>query len=130
MIVMDAPSPHTNSLSGHPNRLSDRSLFLQRKCPLGGTQTAALMLCSVAEAEISSSASTPAAFSLSGLSKNGPSPEEEVVQPDEPDPDEDDEAYQSDPEAEQDRVTTVPAYMTPTTEETTTAHPPAFDSCL
>ncbi|XP_056598698.1 uncharacterized protein LOC130417277 [Triplophysa dalaica] len=59
-----------------------------------------------------------------------PSPEEEVVQPDEPDPNEDDEAYQSDPEADRDRVTTDPAHINLTTEETTTAYPPAFeDAC-
>ncbi|XP_016370440.1 uncharacterized protein LOC107710216 [Sinocyclocheilus rhinocerous] len=70
------------------------------------------------------------AFSLSDLSKDGPSPEEEVVQPDQPDPDEDDEAYQSDPEAEQDRVTADPAHITLTMEETNAAHPPAFeDAC-
>ncbi|XP_056608893.1 uncharacterized protein LOC130426242 isoform X1 [Triplophysa dalaica] len=70
------------------------------------------------------------AFSLSDLSKDGPSPEEEVVQPDELDPNEDDEAYQSDPEADQDRMTTDPAHINLTMEETTTAYPPAFeDAC-
>lgn len=57
------------------------------------------------------------AFSLNDLSKDGPSPEKEVVQPDQPDPDEEDEAYQSDPEAEQDRVTADPAHITLTMEE-------------
>lgn len=66
-------------------------------------------------------------FSLSDISKDGPSPEEEVVQPGQLDPDED-EAYQSDPEACDNIVTALPAHITLTIEETTAAHPPAFVS--
>ncbi|XP_056587094.1 uncharacterized protein LOC130407831 [Triplophysa dalaica] len=55
---------------------------------------------------LSQSTGESVGLSLSDLSKDGPSPEEEVVQPDEPDPNEEDEAYQSDPEADQDREDT------------------------
>ncbi|XP_073767304.1 uncharacterized protein si:ch211-243p7.3 isoform X2 [Danio rerio] len=69
-------------------------------------------------------------FTLTDLSKYAPSPEEEVIEPGQADPEEDDEAYQSDPEADQDVVTVAPAHLTLTTNETTTAHPPAFeDAC-
>ncbi|MCJ8734348.1 hypothetical protein PDJAM_G00234210 [Pangasius djambal] len=66
-------------------------------------------------------------FSLRDILKDGPSLEEEVVHPGQPDPDEDDEAYQSDTEAADDVVASVPAH----TKLTTTARPPAFqeDSC-
>lgn len=67
-------------------------------------------------------------FSLADLSNDGPSPEQEVVQPDQAEPDEDDEAYQSDPEANDDWLGVAPAHITLTTNETTTAHPPAFVS--
>lgn len=69
-------------------------------------------------------------FSLTDFSKDAPSPEEEVIQQGQADPDEDDDAYQSDPEADQDVVPIAPAHITITTNETTTAHPPAFeDAC-
>lgn len=67
------------------------------------------------------------AFSISDLSNDGPSPEEEVVQPGQTDLDED-EAYQSDPETDHDRMAADPAHITLTTDETTTAHPPAIVS--
>ncbi|ROL47960.1 hypothetical protein DPX16_0139 [Anabarilius grahami] len=68
-------------------------------------------------------------FKSPDISKDGPSPEEEVVQPGQLDPDED-EAYQSDPEAGDNIVTAIPAHITLTTEETPAAHPPAFeDAC-
>ncbi|XDV45331.1 hypothetical protein PO909_013447 [Leuciscus waleckii] len=70
------------------------------------------------------------AFSIGDLSKDGPSPEEEVVQPGQTDLDEEDEAYQSDPETDHDRMAVDPAHITLTTDETTTAHPPAVeDTC-
>lgn len=67
------------------------------------------------------------AFSIGDLSNDGPSPEEEVVQPGQTDLDED-EAYQSDPETDHDRMAADPAHITLTTDETTTAHPPAVVS--
>ncbi|CAM4515114.1 unnamed protein product [Leuciscus chuanchicus] len=70
------------------------------------------------------------AFSIGDLSKDGPSPEEEVVQPGQTDLDEEDEAYQSDPETDHDRMAVDPAHITLTTDETTNAHPPAVeDTC-
>ncbi|XP_056319082.1 uncharacterized protein si:ch211-243p7.3 [Danio aesculapii] len=66
-------------------------------------------------------------FSLTDLLKDAPRPEEEVIQQGQAEPDEDDEAYQSDPEADQDAVAIAPAHITLTTNETTTAHPPAFE---
>lgn len=77
---------------------------------------------------LSQSTGESGAFSIGDLSKDGPSPDEEVVQPGQTDLDEEDEAYQSDPETDHDRMAVDPAHITLTTDETTTAHPPAFVS--
>ncbi|XP_016358639.1 uncharacterized protein LOC107701190 [Sinocyclocheilus anshuiensis] len=66
-------------------------------------------------------------FSLSDISKDGPSPEEEVIQPGQSDTDEDDVVYKSDPEADNDIVPTIPAHINLTTDKTTAAHSPAFE---
>ncbi|KAB5571474.1 hypothetical protein PHYPO_G00225340 [Pangasianodon hypophthalmus] len=49
---------------------------------------------------------------MNSTKKDGLSPEEEVVEPGQPDPVEDDEAYQSDTEATDDVVASVPAHIT------------------
>lgn len=56
-------------------------------------------------------------FYLSDISKDGPSPEEEVIQP-----------GQSDPEVDNNIVLAIPAHITHTTDDTTAAHSPAFVS--
>lgn len=67
-------------------------------------------------------------FSLKDISQDGPSPEEEVVQPGQCDPDDEDEAYQSDTEGDYDMGPAIPGHITLTTDETTSAHPPAIVS--
>ncbi|XP_039453959.1 uncharacterized protein LOC116324518 [Oreochromis aureus] len=69
-------------------------------------------------------------FSLEGIVSDGPGPEEEVVQPGQPKPDDRDEAYQSDEEARDTVLDTVLPHITLTNDETSTVHPPAFeDAC-
>ncbi|XP_076841988.1 uncharacterized protein LOC143486080 [Brachyhypopomus gauderio] len=76
------------------------------------------------------SQSTGESFSLQDIIDDGPSSEEEVVQPGQPDPDEHDEAYQSDTEARGDVLDAVLPHITLTSDETATIHPPAFeDAC-
>ncbi|XP_048881499.1 uncharacterized protein LOC125748878 [Brienomyrus brachyistius] len=66
-------------------------------------------------------------FSLSGIVDDGPGPEEEVVQPGRPDPDE---AYESDVDPQDDVPDAVLARITLTSDETSTVYPPAFeDAC-
>ena len=68
-------------------------------------------------------------FSLEDIVSDGPGPEEEVIQPGQPDPDpEADEAYQSDVEAHDDVLDAAPRHITLTSDETSTVHPPAFVS--
>ncbi|KAF1395070.1 hypothetical protein PFLUV_G00007730 [Perca fluviatilis] len=64
-------------------------------------------------------------FSLKDIVNDGPGPEEEVVQPRQPDP-ESDEAYQSDVEAHDDVLDVIMPHITLTSDETSTVHPPAF----
>ncbi|TDH03615.1 hypothetical protein EPR50_G00163040 [Perca flavescens] len=64
-------------------------------------------------------------FSLKDIVNDGPGPEEEVVQPGQPDP-ESDEAYQSDVEARDDALDVIVPHITLTSDETSTVHPPAF----
>ena len=66
-------------------------------------------------------------FSLKDIVNDGPGPEEEVVQPGQPDP-ESDEAYQSDVEAHDDALDVIMPHITLTSDETSTVHPPAFVS--
>lgn len=69
-------------------------------------------------------------FSLRDLVKDGPGPEEEVVPPGQPDPEEADVAYQSDGEAH-DVLDAVLPSITLTCDETSTVYPPAFvSSCV
>lgn len=69
-------------------------------------------------------------FSLEGIVSDGPGPEEEVVQPGQPEPDHRDEAYQSDKEARDTVLDTVLPDITLTNDETSIVHPPAFeDAC-
>nr|XP_008281292.1 PREDICTED: uncharacterized protein LOC103358197 [Stegastes partitus] len=66
-------------------------------------------------------------FSLQDIVKDGPDPEEEVVQPGQPDPDE---AYLSDVEPHDDILEADLPHITLTNEETGTVHPPALeDAC-
>ncbi|KAJ8370303.1 hypothetical protein SKAU_G00103350 [Synaphobranchus kaupii] len=69
-------------------------------------------------------------FSIQDIVNDGPDPEEEVVQPGQPDPDEADKAYQSDVEAHDDVLDAVLPHITLTSDETSSVHPPAFeDAC-
>ncbi|XP_049334369.1 uncharacterized protein LOC111194625 [Astyanax mexicanus] len=69
-------------------------------------------------------------FSLQDIADDGPSPEEEVVQPGQLDPDEADEAYQSDVEVDKGVLDADLPHITLTSDETSTVHPPAFeDAC-
>ena len=71
-------------------------------------------------------------LSLRDLINDGPGPDEEVIQPGQPDPGEADEAYQSDEEARYDDVldATLP-HITLTGDKTATVRPPAFvSSCV
>ncbi|XP_037619327.1 uncharacterized protein LOC119484539 [Sebastes umbrosus] len=70
-------------------------------------------------------------FSLRDSVNDGPDPDEEVVQPGQPDPDpEADEAYQSDVEAHDNVLDAIVPHITLTSEETSTVQPPAFeDAC-
>ncbi|XP_072573318.1 uncharacterized protein [Paramormyrops kingsleyae] len=67
-------------------------------------------------------------FSLNGLDDDGPGPEEEVVQPGQPDPDE---AYQSDEAAQNDVLDSVVSHIRLNSGRlTSTVYPPAFeDAC-
>lgn len=67
-------------------------------------------------------------FSLEDIVSDGPGPEEEVVQPGQPEPDDRDEAYQSDEEARDTVLDAVLPHITLTNDETSTVHPPAFVS--
>ncbi|KAK6324441.1 hypothetical protein J4Q44_G00037830 [Coregonus suidteri] len=69
-------------------------------------------------------------FSLQDIVNDGPGPEEEVLRPGQPDPDDADEAYQSDVEAHDRALDAVLPHITLTSDETATVHPPAFeDAC-
>lgn len=79
----------------------------------------------------SQSAGESGPFSLQDSVNNRPGPEEEVVQPGQPDPDDADEVYQSDMEAHDNALDAVLTHMTLTSDETSTVHPLAFvSSCL
>ncbi|XP_074467496.1 uncharacterized protein LOC141753071 [Sebastes fasciatus] len=68
------------------------------------------------------------AFSLQDIVTDGPDPEEEVVQPGQPDPDP--EADESDVEAHDDVLDATLPHITLTSDETSTVHPLAFeDAC-
>lgn len=67
-------------------------------------------------------------FSLQGIIDDGPDPEDEVLQPGQMDPEVEDEAYQSDVEAQDDVLDAALTHITVTSDETSTAHPPAFVS--
>ncbi|XP_028258098.1 uncharacterized protein LOC114433653 [Parambassis ranga] len=74
--------------------------------------------------------STGESFSLQDIVDDGPGPDEEVVQPGQPDPEEGDEAYHSDTEACGEGLDAVLPHITLTRDETSTAHPPAVeDAC-
>ncbi|XP_076843566.1 uncharacterized protein LOC143488628 [Brachyhypopomus gauderio] len=73
------------------------------------------------------SQSTGESFCLQDIIDDGPRLEE-VVQPGQADPDEHDEAYQSDTEARDDVLDAVLPHITRTSDETATIHPPAFVS--
>ena len=75
------------------------------------------------------SQSTGESLSLQDIINDGPGPEEEVVQPGQPDPDpEADEAYQSDGESRDDVLCAIQPHIKLTSDETSTVHPPAFVS--
>ncbi|XP_017564809.1 uncharacterized protein LOC108434293 isoform X2 [Pygocentrus nattereri] len=76
------------------------------------------------------SQSTGESFSLQDIVNDGPSPEEEVVHPEQPDTGEADEAYHSDVEAHGDALDADLPHITLTSDETSTVHAPAFeDAC-
>ena len=67
-------------------------------------------------------------FSLEGIVDHGPGEDEEVLQPGQPDPQEDEEAYQSDEEEEQRHrhLDAAQPHIELTDEITSTAHDPAI----
>ncbi|KAL7873623.1 hypothetical protein AOLI_G00126940 [Acnodon oligacanthus] len=76
------------------------------------------------------SQSTSESFSLQDIVNDGPSPEEEVVHPELPDPGKADGAYHSNVEAHGDALDANLPHITLTSDETSAVHPPAFeDAC-
>ncbi|XP_015232423.1 PREDICTED: uncharacterized protein LOC107086155 [Cyprinodon variegatus] len=90
-----------------------------------GTQTVALKLCLV----LKDSDAAPTLrllwlASTTTIGHHGPDPDEEVVQPGQPEPDE---AYESDPETSSDILVSAPPHIMLTSAETANVQPPAFE---